>query len=133
MVSEKKRNILSDLKKVYCRIKCSPIAGVGVFAVRDIPKNTNPFPSSLQKWYQFHISDFTDIKEGVMEMIKDFFVVENDGKVLIPEHGLNGMDISFFLNNSSKPNVRTKDGFIFFTKKEIKKGEELTVSYRSYC
>lgn len=133
MVSEKKRNILSDLKKTYCRIKSSSIAGVGVFAVRDIPKNTNPFPNSLQKWYQFHISDFVDVEKGVIEMIKDFFVVEKDGKVLIPEYGLNGMDISFFLNDSSKPNLKTDDGFIFLSKKDIKKGEELTVLYKTYC
>ena len=39
-----KQTILEHLKNnIYCRLKPSKIHGVGVFAIRNIPKNTNPF------------------------------------------------------------------------------------------
>ncbi len=52
---------------------------------------------------------------------------------MIPEYGLNGMDISFFLNHSKKPNIITTDeGNTFLTRRKIKKGEELTIGYNTY-
>ncbi len=69
-------------------------------------------------------------------MIDDFYAVEEDKTVLIPEYGLNGMNISFFLNNSrppNKPNVKTIDGgATFVALRKIKKGEELTIAYGTY-
>lgn len=65
-------------------------------------------------------------------MIDNSYVIEKDGTVIIPDCALNGMDISFFANNSDSPNLETNDGFIFITKRKIKKGEELTASYETY-
>ena len=43
------------------------------------------------------------------------------------------MDISYFLNDSKKPNLKTiDDGENFVTLRKIKKGEELTVAYKTY-
>lgn len=79
------------------------------------------------------MSDLRNLDRKILEMVDDFYVVEKDGKVLVPEYGLNGMDISFFLNNSKNPNMETLDGgFTFLTLRKIKKGEELTVSYKTY-
>ncbi len=125
---------LHFLKNTYCRIKPSKIGGVGIFAIRDIPKNTNIFlGQNEQKWYRFKIEELNNLPQGVMNMIDDFFVIEKDKTVLIPERGLNSIDISFFLNHSKKPNTKTIDeGNTFFSLREIKKGEEITVSYISY-
>ena len=70
-------------------------------------------------------------------MIDDFFVIEEDKSVYVPENGLNGMDISFFLNNSKNPNLKIvgdgkKTAVSFVSAKKIKKGEELTVSYATF-
>lgn len=128
-----KENVLEILKNTYCRIKPSKTEGVGVFAIRDIPENTNPFYGSKQKWFKFNILELKDFDKEILELINDFFVIEEDKTVLIPEFGLNGMDISFFLNHSENPNIETKDGgFNFITLKKIKKGEELLVSYGTY-
>lgn len=129
-----KKNIIENLKNTYCRLKPSKISGVGVFAIKNIPKNKDPFEViKKQHWKEFNVSDFKDFDKEVLKMIDDFFVIEKDGKVLIPESGLNGMDISFFLNNSKNPNVKAvNDGLNFLTSREIKKGEELTVSYGTY-
>ena len=134
MPDNSKQKILEILKNTYCRIKPSKTEGAGVFAIRDIPEGINPFQGSKDvKWQKFHTSELKDLDKEILQLINDFFVIEKDETVLIPEFGLNGMDISFFLNHSKESNVETRDGgFSFITLREIKKGEELLVSYGTY-
>ena len=133
MMNKTKKDILERIKNTYCKLKASSIQGVGVFAVRDIPENINPF-SGLpeQKWLRFSMDELGEIDQNIMEMIDDFFVVEKDNTVNIPEYGLNGMDMSFFVNHSDTPNLETREGRYFFTARKITKGEELTVGYDGY-
>lgn len=136
MISEKKE-ILKKLKNTYCRLRPSGIEGVGVFAVRDIPAGINPMTPSKEAenalWHEFKLSQLNDLDSEVLKMVDDFFVIEKDKTVMIPEHAFNSMDISFFVNNSGAPNMKTIDeGFTFVTLREIKKGEELTVAYETY-
>jgi len=128
-----KKDILERIKNTYCKLKASSIQGVGVFAIRDIPENINPFfgiPD--QKWLRFSMDDLGEIDNNIMEMIADFFVIEKDETINIPEYGLNGMDMSFFVNHSDTPNLVSQEGRYFFTARKIKKGEELTVGYDAY-
>jgi len=129
-----KRDVLKRLQQTYCRLGPSKIAGVGIIAIRDIPKNTNPFKGTrAQPWYEFKVSELSKLDKEILRMIDDFYVIEKNKTVLIPEYALNGMDISFFLNHAEKPNVRTIDeGLTFKTLRKIKKGEELTVAYGTY-
>ncbi len=133
-MSKGKEKAMQNLKSTYCRLGLSKISGVGVFAVRDIPKNTNLFKGMIeQKWHRFKMSELKNLDKEVKKMIDDFFVIEKDGTVSIPEGGLNGIDVSFFPNHSKKPNLKTIDnGFTFMTLRKIKKGEEVTVSYSTY-
>ena len=130
----KKKEILKRLKNTYCRLRPSAINGVGVFAIRDIPKNINPFEGIRnRRWYKFDISQLKRLNKEILKMIDDFYVIEEDKTVWIPEHALNDIDISFFVNNSESPNLKTIDGgFTFITLKKIKKGEELTIAYETY-
>jgi len=128
-----KKDILERIKNTYCKLKASSIQGVGVFAIRDIPENINPFfgiPD--QKWLRFSMDDLGEIDKNIMEMIDDYFVIEKDETINIPEYGLNGMDMSFFVNHSDTPNLVTHEGRYFLTARKIKKGEELTVGYDAY-
>lgn len=129
-----KKEILNSLKNTYCRLKPSQINGVGVFAIRDIPKNINPFKNvKKQKWLKFNTSELKSLPKEILNLIDDFFVINNDSMVYISESGLHGMDVSYFLNNSKKPSMQTiDDGKTFVAKRDIKKGEELTVSYATY-
>lgn len=129
-----KRRILANLKNTYCRLKPSGIEGVGVFAIRDIPKETNPFKGlKKQTWHKFKISELKNLRKEILSLVDSFFVIHNDGTIYISDSCLNGMDISYFLNNSKKPNVKTiDDGENFITIRKIKSGEELTVSYATY-
>lgn len=129
-----KKQLLRHLAKdVYCRLGVSKIQGIGVFAIRDIPKGTDPFVGSFRLSY-VSISD-DELKKNhpeVKKMLGAFFIKEK-GKVLVPKCGLNGMDISFYLNHSDQPNIIAdleKDRFIAM--RDIRAGKELTTDYNLY-
>ena len=128
-----KQKILENLKNTYCRLKPSKIEGVGIFAIRDIPEGIDPFFGAQdQELIKFSREELRGLDEVILDMVDDFFIHE-DGLINVPEFGLNGMDISFFLNNSNNPNIKTTDnGENFITIRKIKKGEELTSSYATY-
>ena len=136
-MNSRKVKILKHLQNTHCHLKPSKILGVGVFAIWDIPKNTKLF-SGLpdQKWERFKTDELKNLDKEVLKMIDDFFVIEKDNNVYIPESGLDCLDMSFFINHSKKPNLRSdynkNDVVIFITNRKIKKGEELTVSYGDY-
>lgn len=133
-MNEKNKIVLENLENTYCRIKRSKIEGVGIFAIRDIPKGTDPFYGCRpQKWKKVKLSELQKLDKNAQQMISAFFAMNKNEEFLIPECGLNGIDISFFLNMTKNPNVRTTDdGTNFVTIKNIKKGQELTTSYADY-
>lgn len=128
------QKLLDNLKNTYCRLKPSKIEGVGVFAIREIPKNINPFMGvKKQKWHKFNISELKPLGKEILALVDSFFVIHKNGMVEISDSCLNGMDTSYYLNNSKKPNIKTiDDGENFITLKKIKKNEELTVAYATY-
>lgn len=129
---------IKDLEQnVYCRLRPSKVHGVGIFAIRDIPKGTNPFKSFLP--YEFAEVDADavlknpKIDPAVKKMASDMYSII-DGKMYLYKGGLNGIDISFFLNHSEKPNLEaTHDGEVFIALRKIKKGEELFSDHRTYA
>jgi SET domain-containing protein len=129
-----KKIALKNLRNTYCRLKISPRHGVGVFAIRDIPKNFNPLKGlKRQKWVEINISELKNMEKDVMRMIDDFYVIEKNGKVEVNEGGLNGMDISYFFNDSKTPNIkRINGGHEVITLRKIKKNEELTMAYSTF-
>lgn len=116
--------------KTYCRIQKSRLDGVGVFAIKSIPKNTDPFAGSRNvHWHGFRAGDLLGLPPAVRKMLHDFFAVQ-DNQLWVPDGGLNGIDISFFMNYSKTPNVRIFDrGESFRTLRRIQSGEELTINY----
>ena len=100
-MTKQKKKILSILKKTYCRLKCSKIHGVGVFAIREIPKNAGLFAGvARHNCQKFNPGELKWLPAEVAKMIDDFLAMENDGSIFIPSVGIEGLDISFFLNYS---------------------------------
>ena len=135
--------LITNIKnKTYCRIKPSKINGVGVFAIKDIPKKTNPFyltdnKSINHKYKKILKKDLKNVDIEVKKIIDDFFYKEDDDSYYIPLLGLNSLDISFYMNHSIKPNIEivksyNYDTLIFKTNKKIKKNEELLINYDNY-
>jgi len=131
------KKFIQDLEKnIYCRLKSSKIEGIGVFAIRYIPKNTKIFKTTRKTKFigidPKLVFSNPRIDRAVKQMVRNFFFVWKE-KLYLPNFSLNEIDISFFVNHSKKPNVIDKNGEEFFALRNIKKGEELTVDYRGYC
>jgi hypothetical protein len=80
-------------------------------------------------------NDLKDIDPNVVKLVKDFF--GNNGSYDILYDGPNYMNISYYLNHSTKPNIdivpsSNYEYYKFITNKFIKKGEELTINYNDY-
>ena len=132
-----KEELIIDLRdNVYCRIAASSLHGVGVFAIRDLPKGTNPFQGSgdpeivaVPAALVFENSEITD---EVKALVKDFYAVEK-GVIYFSDHGFNRLDISYYMNRSDNPNVEfIAANYTVRTTRDIKKGEELTVDYSRF-
>ena len=129
-----KQLIIRSLEHTYCRIQRSEIQGIGVHAIVNIPAGTPIFYAINERdWHTFSMDELEHLDDAVKKMIDDFYVIEKDNTVTIPEGALNQMDISYFLNHSKTPNLYTPDvGKTFITLRDITKGEELTVDYATY-
>jgi hypothetical protein len=119
----------------YCRLRPSAIHGIGVFAIRDIPRGKNPFgllARYARPGYVRITQDELDaLPYGLARTICTLFV-PTDGTMYLPTCGTNLVHLLAYLNHSAKPNLRTRDGWNFFTRRRIREGEELTVDYHSY-
>jgi hypothetical protein len=132
---KRKTVIKRILRESWCRLAPSPIHGVGVFAVRDIPKRMDPFAVRVRYprgWVRMTSAELAAAPAGVRALLASIFLPDDAGAFRVPILGPNLIDIGAYLNHSDKPNMRTDDGYRFVTKRKIRAGEELTVNYRSY-
>ena len=123
------------LRDCYCRLQPSKIHGIGVFAVRDIPKGRNPF-ITIPKYANFGYVRITEgeldaVPSKLSEAIRALFI-PTDGVMHIPNYGLNVIRLNSYLNHSIEPNMGTKNGYDFIALRKILVDEELTVDYRTY-
>lgn len=127
-ISDKK--LLAHLQEeVYCKLGVSPIHGIGVFAIRPIPKGIHPLKSYLRV-REVDISKklIKDLPKGVRQQI-DTFCFYDKKKVSIPTIGLNSFDLAIYLNHSKKPNLKFKKAGVLISLKAIDEGEELFIDY----
>jgi hypothetical protein len=130
-----KEQFLRSLNDVYCRLGVTA-HGVGLVAIRDIPKGTNPLKHCDPFGDQLEVPqaelDASDAPEEAKDVVRDFCVLQN-GVFFVPTYGIDAVDKSYFLNHSKDPNVESPDeGQTFYAARDIKKGEELTADYDTY-
>jgi hypothetical protein len=65
------------------------------------------------------------------EMICALFVPADD-ELWLPNCGTNVVYLAAYLNHSTTPNLRSRDGYHIISLRKICEGEELTVDYRTY-
>lgn len=125
-----KKEILKHLQSdVYCKIGVSKTHGVGVFAIREIPKGAMPLRSLRRlKEVEFSNKELKKLPREVKKQIEIFCFVE-DGVTSIPSIGLNSFDMAVYLNHSKKPNLRFKRNGTLEALKRIRKGDELFIDY----
>jgi SET domain-containing protein len=114
----------------YTRLKCSDIHGVGVFAIRDIPKGVNPFRNDNSRMIWINKSEVLDVRPELKKLYHDFCVMK--GELIGCPENFDSLTVSWYLNHSKTPNVKCTEDYTFVTLKEIKEGEELLVDYSEY-
>jgi hypothetical protein len=130
-----KKDFLASLKEVYCRLAPTE-HGVGVVAIRTIPKGTDPFKNcdpyaDVLKIPEAELEAY-EAPEEAKRLVRDFCALQ-DGIYFVPSYGMDAIDKSYFLNHSSTPNMMTPDkGETFLAAHDIKAGEELTADYGQY-
>lgn len=130
-----KKSFLLALREVYCRLGVTD-HGVGVIAIRHIPKGTDPFKNAdpcgdVLKIPKAELESF-DAPDEAKEIVRDFCALQ-DGIYYVPNYGVDAMTKFYYLNHSTKPNMMTPDkGETFLAMRNIKKGEELTANYDTY-
>jgi len=116
---------------IYTRLQRSPIHGVGVFAIRDIPKETNVFGNDETEMVWIDIDTTSNIDSELKRLYADFCVAKNN-KYGCPKN-FNMLTVGWYLNESKdNPNVRCTKNYDFITLRDIKKGEELTANYSTF-
>ena len=139
---QKKENLIENLRNnTFCRVAASSTHGVGVFAVKDIPKRTEIFelcnpPLDEEGLVDLTEEDLKDMDKDIIKYVKDFFV-KNDDVYSLPERGMNSISVGFYLNHSNQPNIIHRMHFVQgvaqllipVSFRDIKKGEELTENY----
>jgi hypothetical protein len=114
---------------VYTRLQRSA-HGIGVFAIRDIPKGTNVFAGDENEVGEIDKNDFAGVQSEIKKLYEDFCVWK-DGKVKGPSN-FNNLTVGWYVNHSDVPNVKCDEKFDFIALRLISNGEEVTADYTTY-
>jgi len=117
---------------VYTRLKQSKIHGVGVFAIKTIPKGINIFPDTDEGEVVAVPRDAIENADPeIKSLYNDFCPIQGD--IFWCPKNFNSLTVGWFINESKNPNVRySNKNDSFYALREIVKGEELTADYMTY-
>jgi len=126
-----KEALLKELASAtYVMIKPSPLHGIGVFAIRDIPKGTkNIFSKGVGDWIKVSKEEVDALPQHSKDLIENHCLFDEDF-YFIPDYGFKLVDLVIYLNHSETPNVISlNEGEEFEAIRDIANGEELLVDY----
>lgn len=122
--------------RIYTRIQRSPLGGIGVFAIRDIPQGIDPFCEEdlgleFIKVRADLIENDPEIPPGVKAYVRDITSC-TDGMRSFPVNGFNSISACYLMNHSPKANVGHDEQGRSLSLRDIRAGEELTLDYRTF-
>lgn len=115
---------------VYARIGPSRIHGVGVIAIRDIPRGTLVFDGESERVVWRSRAAVRRLPKAIRALYEDFGMVWGD-RIGVPPT-LNMLSVGWYVNHSDTPNVEAGDDARFRALRRIRAGEELTADYRTF-
>ena len=136
-----KAELLDHLKhRAYVKLAPSRIAGVGVFAIVDIPSGTDPFAApnaslrGTERSIAITASELEECPPAVAELVHDFHEIQFG----INATGMVSMDSSWYLNHGEQPNMEpyrssssAHEFNAYRTTRRVLAGEELLLDYRT--
>ena len=128
-----KEELLKELAgNTWVMIKPSPIEGIGVFALQDIPKGCRSMFSKAndqEQWIPISKTEVENLPAHAKVLIENYCLYD-DENYFVPDYGFKKMDLVNFLNHADTPNIISiHDGEFFEAVRDIKKGEELFIDY----
>jgi hypothetical protein len=113
---------------VYVRLKPSKLhpSGIGVFAIKLIPKGTKIFAGENEE--VFWIEGTSIPKDKRFRRLYEDYSIIDDGYYGCPT-SFNRLTPAWFVNESKKPNARIDENYDFFSLRNISVGDEITVDF----
>jgi SET domain-containing protein len=109
-------------QRVCTRLAPSKVHGVGVFAIRDLPKGTKVFADLMPQLYSLRYENFEKLNKEVREIILERFPTVVVGS----RFGYPDTRVMAYMNHSDTPNY---DPQLDLTIEDIKAGDEITEDY----
>lgn len=120
---------------VYVRLGVSPIEGIGVFAIRPIPKGTDIFANDRVPlvWVNRAELEAAGPSEAERALYDDFGIRRGE-RIGCPAN-FNNLTPGWYLNEPTAgeaANVAADSRFAFTALRDIEEGEELTIDYSGF-
>ena len=128
-----KEELVKELQSnTYTMLRPSPIEGIGVFAIQDIPKGCRDMfgkPHKNDNWICISKDEMATLPPHSRFLVENYCLYD-DENYFVPGDAFKKMDLVCFLNHSGTPNIISIDeGDYFEALRDIKAGEELLVDY----
>ncbi|MGC4103333.1 SET domain-containing protein [Ferruginibacter sp.] len=128
-----KAALLAELSNnTYVMLRPSPIEGVGVFAIKDIPKGCRDMfskPSEEDQWITVPKKEVATLPQHAQFIVGNYCLYD-EANYFIPAEGFKKIDLALFLNHADEPNIISiNEGDFFEAIRDIKAGEELVIDY----
>lgn len=116
----------------YVMLKPSPVHGIGVFAIKDIPKGCRSiFSKGNGGWVRLSFEEVEQLPAHSRNLVETYCLYD-ETHYFVPDYGFKLMDLVLYLNHSSTPNIASiNEGEEFEALRDIQEGEELLVDYGS--
>lgn len=111
-------------------LKPSGIHGIGVFAIRKIPKGCRTiFSTGVGEWVKLPITEVETLPDHAKNLVETYCLFD-EVNYYVPDYGFKVMDLVNYLNHSSSPNILSiNEGEVFEAITDIMPGYELFVNY----
>ena len=126
-----KEELLQELHQDnYAALQPSPVHGIGVFAIRDIPKGCRTiFSAGIGGWIKLTFAEVAQLPAHSRNLVETYCLYDEEN-YFVPDYGFKVMDMVNYLNHSATPNIISiNHGEYFEALDDIPEGTELFVNY----
>lgn len=128
-----RQHLLAELRTgTYVMLRPSAIEGIGVFALRHIPKGCRDMfgpPDAPGHWLSITRAEVEALPTHARFLVENYCLYDAE-HYFVPATGFKTMDLACYLNHSDTPNIASvSDGDYFEALRDIEADEELLVDY----